>query len=352
VGTGATFKVTCVISDTPTNSTLQFDILICAGVGPPTEYYWSDPSYATYFLLGDGASPTSLAEKMTKDIGRNQVVTSAGKKIDFSLKRLSDKSLSSNDKMLAMIGVFILIISWINFINLSIGNAHSRSKETGVRKVIGATRNQMISEFVLECILINGIALLLSMLIFSMAKPLLMDFSNNKVLPLFGDPTSINLYFTFAFILGALISSAYPAFIVSSSNPINSLKGKSQGRYGLAFRKVLVIAQFAASVVAAVGVFIVSDQLDFFLKQDLKIKLDQIIAIKAPKDLWEGKTERLASFKNDAMDLTMVENVATSTTTPGQDYRHEVNFHLANGPDRRWIGEEHRLVVRYFEIPY
>lgn len=328
-------KVTCVIPDVPVNSTLQFDFLICAGTGPPTEAYWSDPSYATYLLLGEAADQDALSEKMSRDIGQNQVVTSEGKKIDFSLKRLSDTSLSPNDNMLAMTGIFILIISWINFINLSIGSAQARSKETGVRKVIGATRKQVITQFVFECVLINGFALLFAMLIFVLARPLLMDFSNNKVLPLFGDTTPINWLFATVFITGALASSAYPALVMSSLNPINSLKGKlTQGRYSLTFRKTLVIAQFTISIVAAIGVFIVSDQLDFFLRHDLKIRLDHIIAIKAPKDLSEGKMERLNSFKNEAMDLAMVENVASCTTTPGEDYRHEVNFGLTTSKDR------------------
>ena len=337
-GKESSYKVTCVIPDTPINSTLQFNFLICAGAGPSTETYWSDPSYSTYLLLGDATNPDALSEKMTRDIGLNQIVASQGKKIDFYLKRLNDTSLTANDKILAMIGVFILIVSWINFINLSIGSAHARLKETGVRKVIGATRKQVITQFVFECVLINGFALLFAMLLFALTKPLLMEFSDNKVLPFFNDPTLINWLFTAAFIIGALASSIYPAFVISSSNPLNSLKGKfTQGHNSLTFRKVLVIAQFTTSVVAAIGVFIVSDQLDFFLSQDLKIKLDHILTIKAPKDLMEGKMERLTLFKSEAQNLAMVENVATATTTAGQDYRHEVNFRLTSSSDRHLL---------------
>lgn len=328
-------KVTCVIPDVPDNSTLQFDFLICAGTGPPTEAYWSDPSYATYLLLSEAANQDALSEKMSRDIGKNEILTSKGKNIDFSLKRLSDTTLTPNDNMLAMTGIFIFIISWINFINLSIGSAQARSKETGVRKVIGASPKQLIIQFAFECVLINGFALLLAVLIFALARPLLLDFSDNKVLPLLNDPTPVNGLFAALFIVGALASSAYPALVMSSLNPINSLKGRlTQGRYSLAFRKTLVIAQLTISTVAAIGVFIVSDQLDFFLRHDLKINLDHVVAIKAPKDLTEGKMERLTSFKNEAMNLAMVENVASCTTTPGDDYRHEVNFGLTTSKDR------------------
>jgi putative ABC transport system permease protein len=334
-GTESTYKVTCVVPDAPINSTLQFDFLICAGTGPATDAYWSDPSYATYLLLGEAANAEELSAKMSRDIGENPIMRSEGKRVGFSLKRLSDSSLSPNDNMLAMIGVFILIISWMNFINLSIGSAQARSKETGVRKVIGATRKQVITQFVFECLLLNGFALLFAALMFALARPLLLEFSNNKVLPLFNDPTPVNWLFAVAFVVGAFASSAYPALVMSSLNPANSLKGKfTHSRYNLTFRKTLVVTQFTISIVAAIGVFIVSDQLDFFLRHDLKIKLDHIVAIKSPKDLSEGKMERLNSFKSEAMDLAMVENVATSTTTPGQDYRHEVNFGFPTSTDR------------------
>ena len=334
-GAESTYKVTCVIPDVPINSTLQFDFLICAGTGPATQTYWSDPSYATYLLLAETANPDELSAKMSKDIGENPIMISEGKRVDFSLKRLSDFRWLPNDSMLAMIGVFILIISWINFINLSIGGAQARSKETGVRKAIGATRKQLIAQFVFECFLLNGFALLFAGLIFALARPLLLEFSNNKVLPLFNDPTPINWLFAVVFVVGALASSAYPALVMSSLNPTNSLKGKfTLGRYSVTFRKTLVVAQFTISLVAAIGVFIVSDQLDFFLRHDLKIKLDHIVAINAPKDLMEGKMERLNSFKSEAMNLAMVENVASSTTTPGQNYRHEVNFGFPTSTDR------------------
>jgi len=246
--------------------------------------------------------------------------------------------MTPNDKILAMIGLFILIISWINFINLSIGSAQARSKETGMRKVIGATRKQLIIQFVFECILINTIALVFAGLIFGLTQPLLIEFSNHKVLPLFNDPTPINWLFASLFVIGALASSVYPALVMSSTNAINNLSGKySRGRHSLTFRKVLVIGQFTTSVVAAIGVFIVSDQLDFFLRQDLKIKVDQILVIKAPKDVTEGKTERLNTFKSEVLDIAMVEDVASCTTTPGVDYRHEVNFVLTTGKDRHLL---------------
>lgn len=334
-GAETTFRITCVIEDVPVNSTLQFDFLTCAGTGPPAETYWNDPSYTTYLLLDESADPDVLTLKMSRDIGRNPIITSQGKQINFSLERLSDKSLMPNDHMLVMVGVFILIVSWINFINLSIGGAQARSKETGVRKVMGATRNQAIAQFLLECLLMNGVALLLAVLIFDFARPLLLEFSDNKVLPLFSDRSPINGLFGVAFAIGALASSAYPALMMSSLNPTNLLKGKiRRGRSSLAFRRALVVVQFTVSIVAAIGVFVVSDQLDFFLRHDLKVNLDHVLAIRAPKDLVEGKTERLNTFKSEVLNLAAVENVTSSTTTPGEDYRHEVNFGLTTSQDR------------------
>src|SRR5690606_38924175 len=113
------------------------------------------------------------------------------------------------------------------------------------------------------------------------------------------------------------------------------LKGKiRRGRSSLAFRRALVVVQFTVSIVAAIGVFVVSDQLDFFLRHDLKVNLDHVLAIRAPKDLVEGKTERLNTFKSKVLNLAAVENVTSSTTTPGEDYRHEVNFGLTTSQDR------------------
>lgn len=330
-GAEASYKVTCVLPDVPVNSTLRFDFLISAGLGPPVEVYWRESAYPTYLLMRDDTDPDALALKMSRDIGKHPVLQSEARHLDFRLTRLSDISLKSNDSVLAMTGVFILIISWINFINLSTGRAQSRSKETGVRKVVGATRRQVVLQFTLECILINGIALLLSVLVFVTARPLLLSFTGNKVLPLFNDPTPINLIFGLTFIGGTLASSAYPAIVMSSLNPISSLKGKfTHGKYSLSFRKALVVAQFTVTVITAIGVFVVSDQLHFMQHQDLKISLDRILAIEAPKDASDGKFERLNSLKNESMDLAMVENVSSCTTIPGEDYRHEAIFNLLN----------------------
>lgn len=333
-GEESSYKVTCVIPDPPDNSSFQFDFFVGASGNQPSELHWNDPSYPTYLLLNEGVALDELSDKMNRDIGQNPALTAAGKNVNFSLHRLSDTSMTTNDKMLSMVGILILIISWINFINLSIGSAQARSKETGVRKVVGANQKQIIGQFVLECILINGLALILAVIIFILFRPLL-EVNGNKVLPLFNDSTSINWIFATIFVAGAIISSVYPAFIMSSMNPVNSLKGKlTQGRKSMTFRIALVIAQFTASVVAVIGVFIVSDQLDFFQKQDLKINVNHIVAIKAPKDVWEGKMERLASFKNEAMNLSMVENAASCTTLPGLSYRHEMNFGLTTSADR------------------
>lgn len=333
-GVETVYKVTCVLADLPVNSTLRFDFLISAGQGPPAEAYWRESAYPTYLQLRDEVDADALAAKMSKDLRSNPVLQSESKHVDFRLTRLSDMSLKPNDSVLAMTGVFILILSWINFINLSTGRAQSRAKETGVRKVVGATRQQMVLQFMLECILINGIALALALMVFVTARPLLLGFSDNKVLPLLNDPTPVNLLFVLTFICGALASSAYPAIVMSSSNPISSLKGKfSHGRYSLSFRKALVITQFTITVITAIGVFIVSDQLHFMQHQDLKISLDRILAIEAPKDVSEGKAERLNTFKNESMDLAMVENVSSCSTIPGQDYRHESIFNLLTHQD-------------------
>ena len=154
----------------------------------------------------------------------------------------------------------------------------SRYKETGVRKVIGATRLQVFSQFIAEALLINGMALAIAFIVILVSTPYLTEFTNAHFLPLVDDPTPLNPIFIAAFVVGAGISSAYPSFLLAQLNPVSALKGKySQGKNSVRLRKTLVIIQFSISVICTIGIFVISDQMEYMQNHDLKINVDRTL---------------------------------------------------------------------------
>ncbi|MEM1137691.1 MAG: FtsX-like permease family protein, partial [Bacteroidota bacterium] len=274
------------------------------------------------------SNPKQLAKKLTHDIQTLEVFQSHQKDIQIALEPIKG-NLSNIEYMLAIVGIFILLVTWINFINLAGAKALGRFKEMGVRKVLGSVKSQIIRQFVFEGLLLNIIGLMCALGIVFLIFPYLRIFTNNRVLPLNEWQTFINPLFLLVFFIGAVITSLYPAIILAGLNPIDALKGKIfQSTHKVGFRKTLVIFQFSISIVLMIGVFIISDQMRFIQNQDLGIDLSRTLIVKTAKDGWNGKVERLKTFKTEVEALSTVEGTASSTMTPGGGNGQDVSVKL------------------------
>lgn len=335
------FKITGILKDIPSNSHVKFDFLMPLArvlqseqyTAPGADFGWTN--FFMYAKINANNTEKSVEDKMV-DLFHNYDpdLEANSLKIELSLEPILDAHLRSTidnedgDQafggdinsvyFLIIISAFILIIAWINFINLSTAKASERGIEIGIKKAMGAIRPQLISQFLTESFWINFIALLLAVGISYSLLPVLgniigeqlqIDLTNPVIL------TGLGLLL----IIGPILAGIYPAFILSSFKTTQTLKGKSsssKGQYNL--RKGLVVFQFIISTLLIAGTFTVSRQLNFMKKRDTGIDMDQILVIKGPRI---GVTEeKYEAFTSGVKSIAGVEGLGTSRSIPGAGY--------------------------------
>jgi putative ABC transport system permease protein len=332
------FKVTAVIADPPPNTHLKFDILcswatLAQWQGPKLDRAMNWDAFLTYILVRPGTDTALLGKKINSTVQAafGKQFKADNEDMVFHLQALPDIHLYSNYMFeaevngdgkavyfLLAIAVFIIVIAWINYINLATARSVDRAREVGVRKVLGSLRRQLIGQFLFESLLINGMAVVLAFLLIVCCLPLF-NFITGKDLhfSLLKDPI-FWLVMACLFITGTFLSGLYPAFVLSSFRPIAILKGKlSRTGHGAFLRQSLVIIQFMASVILMVGTFAVYRQLHFMQHQDLGVHIDQTLVLKGPGVLDSTYQNKLNGFKTEALRIPGVKQLAVSTEVPG-----------------------------------
>ncbi|WP_282162296.1 ABC transporter permease [Ulvibacterium marinum] len=337
------FTVTGVLKDIPSNSHMKFDMLF--PIKSLSEYQnrnnkmWSggggDVAY-TYVLLANDVNPASLERKFHDFLGKHQVPHITGTEItdQFVLQPLKRIHLHSNlefeikangnSKMvtfLMIIGFLVLSIAWINYINLSAVRATKRAKEVGVRKVIGATKGQLAKQFITEALVLNFMASLLSVILILVLFPKFKDLTGLAMEPVFFSNQMFLLSLVLFIVFGAILSGLYPAFVMSSFEPLVALKGKVGQKFkGISLVKGMTVFQYAISIVLLAGTFTVFKQVDFMQNQDLGIEIDQTIVINAPKITKDNYASVLESFREETLKHPDYIEMTASSEIPGRPF--------------------------------
>ena len=224
---------------------------------------------------------------------------------------------------LLLIGLFVLGIAWINYVNLSTARSVERAKEVGVRKVMGAVRGDLIRQFMLESMLLNLAAFILSLgLAFLLSGPFnqLMGVHQPAGVP-FHMTVRYWLLFSLLLITGTLLSGLYPAYVLSGYKPIRVLKGAFKNTSGgLLLRKGLIVFQFATSVVLISGTIIVYQQVRFMRQQQLGADISRTLVLngaQSPSD--SSYTNVFQPFKSDILKIPGVKGLSASSTVMGQE---------------------------------
>ncbi len=336
------FKITAVFKDVPDNSHLQFEALVSYSslfspqdMGADNSWTWSDMRH--YLVLKPDADPKELEAKFPAFSDRYfQGDKVSGSVEKFYLQPLKDAHLFSNYEYdiaktasgkavwaMLIVAISILVLAWINYINLTTSRAIDRAKEVGLRKVMGAFKSQLVRQFILESVLISFVAFILAMVIVTVLQGsfnelIEANLSWGKIFVGIGSST----IWIFAAIMfsGMILSGFYPAFILSSYQPATVLKGKFQrsGR-GQYLRKSLVIFQFTASAALITATLIVSRQLKFMNEADLGINIHNTIIVSSPmRTAWDSTfIDRVETFKTELGRVPGVISTATSSSTPG-----------------------------------
>jgi putative ABC transport system permease protein len=329
-------KVTGVAADVPSNSHLQFDMIIPLEIlrpDVPADWWTQFPSnnMFTYVQLNPAVDPAQLKKRfpafMDKYLG--SFYATSGFKMGLTMEPLNkiyfapdtfDNVKHGSKKMVYIfmsIAILILIIACINFVNLATARATDRSKEVGLRKVMGALRRQLVGQFILESVLFATLASILSLGLLQLIMPAYTDLLGYELPSYWSNPI------VFAFIGGVIIvvgllAGSYPALLLSSFSPIESLKGKLKlGKGGSFFRKTLVVFQFSVSVLLIISVVIIMSQMNYIKHTDLGFNKEQEMIVRFDNlQIADHKQQ----FKNDLLNIPSVQTVSFMSGEPGGFY--------------------------------
>lgn len=338
---GLPLKVTGVFKDVPQNSHLKFDMLVSfATMGEKWGYnQWGWPEFYNYVLLAPGTDPKKIEARFPAMV--NKYLADRMKEWHFTAKffmqPITDIHLRSDYKLepepngsertvyfLSVLGILTLLIAWINYINLSTAKSMERAREVGLRKVSGATRLQVIWQFIFESFLVNCIALVISIGFIITFAPLFDHLTGKNITISFINSGLLHTWqfwlIGFAlFVAGALQVGIYPAFILSAFKPALVLKGKFlRSNKGILLRRALVASQFALSILLIAGSMIVYRQLSFMRNQQLGYNKNQIVVVKAPAMYDSTISIKTESFKAELLKNAAIRRMAPSSEIPGK----------------------------------
>ena len=341
------YKITGVIKNIPAQSHFNFDFFVSMStIDESRKNNWLSNNFNTYILLKKDADPKAFEKNLetvvNKYVGEqaqqylNMNMTEFKKQGNFDNYALtpltaihlhSDKvaELGTNGNLqnvyiFSAIGIFILLIACINFMNLSTAHSSNRAKEVGVRKVLGSRKQNLISQFLTESILISFIALLFAVAIAALLLPYFNQLSGKEIeLGLFSKGWLIPSLLLLVLIVG-LLAGSYPAFYLSSFQPVTVLKGKLAAGFKSGwFRSSLVIFQFAISIILIIGTVVIYNQLQFIRNKKLGFDREHVLVIKNTYSLGD----QAKSFKNELLNISGVQGVTITGYLPTGDYRSD-----------------------------
>jgi putative ABC transport system permease protein len=362
------YVITGIFKDIPENTHLKFDALfsfesLLKILGPEetedlmTNWGW-EGNY-TYIELNSSANVKELQAKIPAFVEKKMGATLRewNEWMEFTLQPLSSIHLYSDapDELepngngqtinfLALIAVFILIMAWINYINLATARSMERAKEVGIRKVLGSARSQLIKQFLFESFTIKLIALLITLVLVGLLLPSFSTMIGRTIdWSVFG-MTKVWIFISFVFALGVIGSGLYPALVMSGFMPTSILKGRFQNSLqGTYLRKGLVIIQFVSCTTLIIGTFVVYTQIQFMRDSSSGVDMEQVLVISGPTAIDSTYAGRLKTLCQSLLQYSDVKNVTVSTDVPGHHVRN------SNG-NARLVGQDVKMGNMYQAI--
>jgi putative ABC transport system permease protein len=328
-------KVTGVINDMPQNSHLQFSGIRSFDEALSNDN-WGNSYLYTYLLLKKGAGIKSLEKKLPS---LNNMIMAQAKYTSFQIElqpltsihlhsnfdyELSVNGSVSRVYMFIIIGILVLLIALINYMNLSTARAAMRVKEIGIRKVIGSSRKHLIGLFIAEAMLVTFIASIISCLLVQISLPFFNTLSGKNVsIWQYGIATTIACLAAFVLLIGC-VSGAYPALFLSRFKMIPSLKGQlGNMQTSVVFRKSLVVFQFVITVFLTSSSFIIYKQLQYISHKNLGFNKEQVLSFHI--DAMKIRNE-IPALKHALLQNPIIEGVAIAGNPIGNNDLNENTF--------------------------
>lgn len=331
---GHLHRIAGVFKDVPPNTHLKFGILISHETIKETrpwyndEESWNGNNEFTYLLTQPGADLESFNKKLwtvctgeLKDkLHDGKYRAETIKSIHLYSQKTFEPEVNGSAKtvsFLSIIAIFIIVIAWVNYMNLSTARAVERAKEVGIRKVMGSVKLQLIAQFLAESLIVNVVAGLIAISCVQMAVPV---FQSLTGLPVVTFDSYFWVLLAALVVVGALLAGIYPAFVLSSFKPVSVLKGKFQSSsHGQLLRRSLVVFQFSTTIILIIGVSAVYRQVKHMRSVDIGADLDKTIAIRMPLlDMSDSAYNGLLNpLKTEVLRNSAVKSVTMSDAMPG-----------------------------------
>jgi putative ABC transport system permease protein len=324
IGKRFPLTVTAVYKDLPQNSNLRATYLVSMATYPVLSgepnysENWTNISFDNYVLLKKGTDP-KLVDAKIKNAFKN--VEDFEKSAPY-LHPLSKLHISPNSQadmiiglgILSLAAILILILSGVNYVNLSLANSTERSREIGIKKVIGSSKKALATQFLAETVLHTLFATLLALFVAQMSFPLLNYILNKNLEYSLWTNTPLLIFIALVSLLVGVLSGLYPSFVISSYNPVKALKGKlfSNGANSVNVKKILVAAQFSISLFMLIASFILYNHVDFILNKDLGFDSKNILYT----EINVKDKQSFETVKNRLLQHPEIEGVTYSSTIP------------------------------------
>jgi len=342
-------KVTAVVAKQPKSSSLSFDYLVPFQLEEILYSYiklyhktnWGNNSWEVFVQLNSNADPKTVNAKIKKVVLSHFTDENTLKSVIPELfihpmakwRLYNDFENGKNTggfikyvRMFGILGLIVLIIACINFMNLSTARSEKRAKEVGVRKAVGSGRRQLIRQFLSESMLISSLAFLLALVLVAIALPYFNKLTDKAMSLQITNPLFWGIMIAFTVITG-LLAGSYPAFYLSSFNPVRVLKGNFKaGRSSSLPRKILVVVQFASSVILMIGTTIIYQQIQHGKDRPIGFDNKGLISVNWSDDI--GKN--IAALKQELLSSGAAYSVCQSNSPPSEIYSNNNGWEWKN----------------------
>ena len=369
------YKITGVIMDIPSSSHFHYDFFVAMSENADSrEDNWLSENYTTYILLKK-EHPVPPTNKELDDLTNRHVepqlqaivhqgldeFNKSGNFIRNNLTPLRDIHLHSNRiaeleangsaqfvYIFTAIALFILIIACVNFMNLSTARSANRAKEVGVRKVLGSQRGDLVGQFLTESAIITVFSMLIALGLAWLMLPYFNQLAGKDMhIRSFFEP-SVVVALLLLVPLVSVLAGIYPAFFLSAFQPVDVLKGKlSRGFKGSVLRNVLVVFQFAVSIILIIGTLVIYKQLHFIRNKDIGFNREQVMILQGTDAL----NDRAEAFKNAVREMTGVQGLTMTGYLPVEGYRSQEAFFTSPTLDQKTALSSQRWMVDDQYVP-
>ena len=362
VGTRNVCKVTGIINDPPINTDFPLQIVVSflsSRNAASTDWVSSYSDLNTYVVLPDNESEAAFNSSLNAFAKRHKPAEYV--KDGYILQPLrtihSDSRFGNYNKhtfskglvtALSIIGLFLLIIACVNFINLATAQAIRRSKEVGVRKVLGSNRKQLVFQFLTETFLISVVAIAGAVCVAVICLPLLNQLLQTSIIMTFD--SKLVGFLILLLIVVTLLSGFYPAIILSGFNPITVFKNKISNYNGsFSLRKSLVVLQFTIAQALIIGTLVIVGQMNFFKNAPMGFDKDAVVTVPIPTDSL-SKT-KIDALKNDLLQQPGIQMVSYSMYVPAETAHWETDFKFDHSLKKTDFSADMKLAdVDYFKM--